>query len=133
MNSDANTGTRETFGRAEVEILSRGAWLDVLKVHARRPKHGIAAEYGWIDRHYPGSEVAEQRLVALETAGGFVFFDVLEVEGPGVFQTVAFDIGSFFEGEAQNPLHPESTLGQQLLALYETPSDSSGDVSASGA
>jgi hypothetical protein len=108
--------------------LLRSIQHDVVKVHAHTHALGVAAEYEWIRRRYPGSEILEQALTTLDLIAGKkryksnqVHFDIIKIRLPNDRQKeIYFDISSFFFGGVSSNLEPDTFIARKIAHLYES-------------
>lgn len=108
--------------------LLRSLQHDIVKVHAYTHVLGIASEYEWIRRRYPGSKTLVQSLTTLdviegkgEYKGEQIHFDVIKIGLPdGREKEIYFDISSFFSGGVSSILDPRASIAREIAELYQS-------------
>jgi len=112
--------------------LLRSLQHDVVKVHAHTHMLGVAAEYEWIRRKYPGSKTLRQALTTLDLITGKskykddqIHFDVITIRLPdGREKEIYFDVSSFFGGGVSSILDPHASISRKIAKLYESQPES---------
>jgi hypothetical protein len=107
--------------------LLRSLRHDVVKIHAHTHILGVAAEYEWIRRRYPGSETVQQALTTLDLIAGKkkyktsqIHFDIITIELPnGRKKEIFFDISNFYDDAESEHLDPHAFIGKKIARLYE--------------
>jgi hypothetical protein len=114
----------EKYGEAvSYRELLRSTTHDVIKLNAHTHILGVTAEYAWVKKAYPGSEVQRQALTTLELMtkkkSRDVHFDCLTVKlADGHIKEVFFDISSFFGSGRGVLMAPDSFITGKLRQLY---------------
>jgi hypothetical protein len=102
--------------------LLRSIQHDLIRIDAHTHTLGVAAEYEWMRKNYPGSKREMQQLVSFKSdreAGREVFFDVLKIVLPdGRKKDLYFDISSFFTGNSSSVIDPESFIAEKIKEIY---------------
>jgi hypothetical protein len=111
--------------RVTLTELLRSVTHDVVRVGAHTHQLGVAAEYRWKDRTYPGStwmgqSIAEFKLQGSDGKPRKVYFDVLRIRLlDGREKQIYFDISSFFGGGVTSSIDPDAYITQKIKELYK--------------
>jgi len=112
--------------------LLRSVAHDVVKISAHTHVLGVAAEYKWIEKRYPGSKPMNQKLTTLdllegkEYGKGQVHFDLVTIKlANGQSKEIYFDITSFFDGYGTS-MAPKAFITKKLQELYRSQSETKG-------
>jgi hypothetical protein len=127
VNSDTEIILKNEEETITFTELLRSLRHDVVKVHAHTHILGVAAEYGWIRRRYPGSKTVKQALTTLDLIAGKkkyktskIYFDIITIELPnGRKKEIFFDISNFYDGTGSKYLDPHAFIGKKIAQLYE--------------
>ena len=106
--------------------LMRSVSHDVVKIAAHTHDLGVMAEYEWVRRRYPDSNVEMQSLVsykfprrAEKSKQKEIYFDRLKIKlADSRNKEVYFDISSFFGGGASSLIDPDAFIAKKLEQLY---------------
>lgn len=107
------------------EVL-RSLHQDVVKVNAHTHELGIAAEYHWIEKRYPGSKTIMQSITSLDLMKdkskykGSILLDKIQIRlKDGQQKDIYFDISSFFDGDSSSSIDPDGFVARKISALYK--------------
>lgn len=81
-------------GNAEADASAEGtSFGNAVVIKEKTESSGVAAEYAWLKKHYPGYSLIKQTLVYHEGKP----YDKMDIKtGDGKRMTVYFDISNFF-------------------------------------
>jgi nucleoside phosphorylase len=109
----------------QCRTLLKSLTFDVVEVMAHTQLLGIAAEYEWLNRAYPGYKRLVQGITAFDLPGPGdtkqkVNFDVQTIKLlNGRTKKVLFNIGSFFLKSSSSDSNPIEYIREKLTKLYE--------------
>jgi hypothetical protein len=93
---------------------------DVVKIDAHTHQIGVAAEYTWVEKKYPGARMVRQLLKQVDVgASKDIYFDVIVIELPsGGTKEIYFDLSSFYGEGYSTLIDRDSFIAKKIKQLY---------------
>jgi len=104
-----------------LELKTKSALFDIVKVNATTHHIGVDSEYSWLKKYYPNYKMVMQSLESIEVnESQSLWFDKVEfLDKDGQTKSVYFDISAFFNEGGHTSTNLDQFAKVKIKELYE--------------